>query len=80
MNKPGKICAITLAGFQVFEKQTRIPLIKGGIRFDQGFQQLPAGRRMTVSPISKIVHDELLGLFFERAQTFDEVKRLSVRV
>lgn len=39
--------------------------IKGGIRLDQGFQQLPAGRKVEVGPIGKSVHDGLLDIFFD---------------
>lgn len=39
--------------------------IKGGIRFDQGFAQLPQGRRMDVGPIGSRLHDELLGIYLE---------------
>ena len=37
--------------------------IKGGIRFDQGFQRLPQGRRADVAPIGEQLHAELLDQF-----------------
>ena len=37
--------------------------IKGGIRFDQGFQRLPKNRKVDISPIGKQLHDELLEQF-----------------
>jgi hypothetical protein len=39
--------------------------IKGGIRLDQGFQQLPKGRRVDVSPVGKDIHMNLLDIFFD---------------
>lgn len=41
--------------------------IKGGIRFDQGFQRLPKGRRNDVSPLGAAVHDELMRTYHEGA-------------
>ena len=38
--------------------------IKGGVRFDQGFQKLPKGRRVDVGPIGVKTHQELLDLYF----------------
>lgn len=37
--------------------------IKGGIRFDQGFQRLPKNRKVDIAPIGKQLHDELLEQF-----------------
>lgn len=34
--------------------------IKGGVRLDQGFQELPAGRQVDAGPIGKVVHNESL--------------------
>lgn len=39
--------------------------IKGGIRYDQGFQRLPIGRRNDVSPIGAKLHGEVLKTFHE---------------
>jgi len=39
--------------------------IKGGIRFDQGFQKLPEGRRVDVGPIGKEIHNKLLDIYFD---------------
>jgi hypothetical protein len=39
--------------------------IKGGIRYDQGLQSLPKGRRNEVSPIAAAVHDGLIRVFQE---------------
>lgn len=40
--------------------------IKGGIRLDQGFQRLPRGRKMDVSPVAKVIHEELLQTYLDR--------------
>jgi hypothetical protein len=39
--------------------------IKGGIRFDQGFQRLPKGRRNDVSPLGAALHVEVLKTYQE---------------
>ena len=42
----------------------------GGIRFDQGFQQLRDGRAMDVAPIAPVVFDEAWRTFFEDRNDF----------
>ena len=42
----------------------------GGIRFDQGFQQLRDGRAMDVAPIAPAVFDEAWRTFFENRNDF----------
>jgi hypothetical protein len=39
--------------------------IKGGIRYDQGLQSLPKGRRNEVTPIAVAIHDDLIRVFHE---------------
>lgn len=39
--------------------------VKGGIRFDQGFQRLPKGRRNDVSPLGSALHDAVLRIYQE---------------
>ncbi|MCW2311308.1 hypothetical protein M2244_001036 [Rhodoferax antarcticus] len=51
--------------------------IKGGIRLDQGFQQLPTGRKVEVGPIGKIVHDGLLEIFFDYKHDMNVKVRLN---
>lgn len=51
--------------------------IKGGIRFDQGFQQLAAGRLADVGPVGKSVHDELLNIYFDGKHDMRVVDRVS---
>jgi hypothetical protein len=41
--------------------------IKGGIRYDQGFQRLTRGRRNDVSPIGTQLHVELIKTYHEGA-------------
>jgi len=50
--------------------------IKGGIRFDQGFQVLPQGRRTDVAPIGKTTHDELFRIYFEQEHDMHLSERL----
>lgn len=52
--------------------------IKGGIRLDQGFQQLPAGRQVDVGPIGKAVHDELLDIFFDNKHDMRIAERIAL--
>ncbi len=52
--------------------------IKGGIRFDQGFQQLADGRLADVGPVGKSVHDELLKTYFEGRHDMRIVNRVAV--
>ena len=40
--------------------------IKGGIALDNGFQRLSSGRKVTVSPIGKAVHEELLRTYLDQ--------------
>lgn len=37
--------------------------LKGGVRLDQGFQQLPEGRYVDVGPIGKQIHSDLLDIY-----------------
>lgn len=52
--------------------------IKGGIRFDQGFQQLADGRLADVGPVGQSVHDELLNTYFEGRHDMRIVTRVAV--
>lgn len=52
--------------------------IKGGIRLDQGFQQLPAGRRVDVGPVGRAIHGDLLDLYFDGKHDMKVVHRLSI--
>lgn len=51
--------------------------IKGGIRLDQGFQQLPEGRHVDVGPIGKTTHNALLDIYFDGKHDMRVVERLS---
>lgn len=51
--------------------------IKGGIRFDQGFQQLPQGRCVDVGPVGKATHNALLDLYFDGQHDMRVVERLA---
>lgn len=54
--------------------------IKGGIRLDQGFQQLPVGRKVDVGPVGRAVHSDLLDLFFDGKHDMKVVHRLSIKL
>jgi len=54
--------------------------IKGGIRLDQGFQQLPAGRKVDVGPVGRTIHGDLLDLFFDGKHDMKVVHRLSIKL
>jgi hypothetical protein len=48
--------------------------IKGGIRYDQGFQRLPKGRRNDVSPLGSALHDEVLRTYQEGEHDMEIVR------
>ena len=54
--------------------------IKGGIRLDQGFQQLPDGRRVDVGPIGKRIHNALLDIYFDSKHDMRVVERLVLKI
>jgi len=54
--------------------------IKGGIRLDQGFQQLPQGRLVDVAPIGKKSHDALLDIFFSGKHDMPIVEKIFFKV
>jgi len=54
--------------------------IKGGIRFDQGFQQLPEGRFVDVGPVGKKVHSDLLDIYFDGKHDMSVVEKLAFKV
>lgn len=51
---------------------------KGGIRFDQGFQVLPAGRMVDVAPVSPAVHLTLCNQFFYNQHDMKLVASISI--
>lgn len=53
--------------------------IKGGIRFDQGFQQLPQGRQVDVGPVGKTTHNALLDIYFEGKHDMRVEERLAFK-
>lgn len=54
--------------------------IKGGVRLDQGFQQLPIGRQVDVGPIGKVIHNELLDIFFDGKHDMRVAERIAFKV
>jgi len=54
--------------------------IKGGVRLDQGFQNLPAGRQVDVGPIGKPIHNQLLDIFFDGKHDMRVVDRMSIKL
>ena len=53
--------------------------IKGGVRLDQGFQQLPEGRHVDVGPIGKTTHNALLDIYFDGKHGMRVVDRLALK-
>ncbi len=51
---------------------------KGGIKFDQGFQKLPAGRRNIASPIGKKLHETIYEKFTK--ETFSKVIQKKIKI
>lgn len=54
--------------------------IKGGIRLDQGFQQLPEGRHVDVGPIGKATHNVLLDIYFDGKHDMRVAERLVLKL
>lgn len=54
--------------------------IKGGIRLDQGFQQLLEGRHVDVGPIGKTAHNALLDIYFDGKHDMRVTERLVIRL
>lgn len=53
--------------------------IKGGIRLDQGFQELPQGRHVDVGPIGKAIHNALLDIYFDGLHDMKVVERFILK-
>lgn len=53
--------------------------IKGGIRLDQGFQELPQGRHVDVGPIGKAIHNALLDIYFDGIHDMKVVERFILK-
>lgn len=54
--------------------------IKGGVRLDQGFQELPKGRKVEVGPVDKSIHKELLDIYFDGMHDMVEVDRIAFKI
>lgn len=54
--------------------------IRGGVRLDQGFQQLPAGRQVDVGPVGKVIHNQLLDIFFDAKHDMQVVEKIVFKV
>ena len=53
--------------------------IKGGVRLDQGFQQLPEGRKVEVGPVDKSIHNHLLDIYFDGKHDMVKVDRIAFK-
>jgi hypothetical protein len=81
--KPGR--AIELLMVEDESSQSKIHgryllSIKGGIRLDQGFAQLPVGRKVDVGPVGRAIHSDLLDLFFDGKHDMKVVHNLSIKL
>lgn len=54
--------------------------IRGWVRLDQGFQQLPAGRQVDVGPVGKVIHNQLLDIFFDAKHDMQVVEKIVLKV
>ena len=54
--------------------------IKGGVRFDQGFQALPEGRMVDVGPIGKSAYDELWKIYVDAKHDMQLVNSVQLKV
>jgi len=81
--KPGRVIEMILVEDE--SRQTKmhgryVLSIKGGVRLDQGFQQLPAGRLVDVGPIGKVIHSELLDIFFDGKHDMRVTEKIAFKV
>lgn len=80
--KPGREIEMILVEDESRQKKMHgryLLSIKGGIRFDQGFQQLPQGRHVDVGPLGKATHDAQLDIYFDGKHDMQVVERLTFR-
>ncbi|OAI24738.1 hypothetical protein [Methylomonas koyamae] len=54
--------------------------IKGGLRLDQGFQQLSKGRKVEVGPVGRATHEELIRIFLDGAHDIQIDHRININV
>lgn len=54
--------------------------IKGGVRLDQGFQQLSEGRQVDVGPIGRTIHNALLDIYFDGKHDMQVAQRLLLKL
>lgn len=52
--------------------------IKGGVRLDQGFQQLPTGRKVDVGPTGQAILNELLDIYSDGQHDMTVKTRITV--
>ena len=52
--------------------------LRGGIRFDQGFQKLRKGVQFDVAPIGESILDDLVKIFIEEENDLRIVERISL--
>ena len=81
--KPGRAIEVLLVEDE--SRQTKMHgryllSIKGGIRLDQGFQQLPEGRHVDVGPIGKTTHNVLLDIYFDGKHDMRVAERLVLKL
>ncbi len=80
--KPGRAVEMILVDDE--SRQTKMHAryllsIKGGIRLDQGFQQLKEGLRVDVGPIGKAIHNALLDIYFDGVHDMKVVERFILK-
>lgn len=54
--------------------------IKGGLRLDQGFQQLPKGRKVEVGPVGRATHEELMRVYLDGEHDIQIDHRININV
>jgi hypothetical protein len=80
--KPGREIEMILVEDEISQSKIHgryLLSIKGGIRLDQGFQQLPTGRKVDVGPVGHAIHGELLDLFFDGKHDLKVLHRFSIK-
>jgi hypothetical protein len=51
--------------------------LQGSIRLEQGFQKLPRGRKVDISPVAKAVHEDLLKTYLEGKHDMQRMHELT---
>lgn len=52
--------------------------VKGGIRFNQGFQRLPVGRKVDIGPLGKQAFEDLATMYLDGRNDFKHMVSITI--